>query len=31
MITAAKERLVERGFVPDKGKESGDLHVEEYW
>ena len=31
MITVAQERLVEKGFVPDKGKESGDLLVEEEW
>jgi ferredoxin--NADP+ reductase len=31
MIEAAKERLIERGFVPDKGKVSGTLHTEEYW
>ncbi|MFH1263038.1 MAG: ferredoxin--NADP reductase [Pseudomonadota bacterium] len=31
MIEAAKTRLVEHGFTPDKGKTIGDLHTEEYW
>jgi ferredoxin--NADP+ reductase len=31
MIDAATARLVERGFVKDKGREVGDLHTEEYW
>jgi ferredoxin/flavodoxin---NADP+ reductase len=31
MIEAVKERLSPRGFVPDRGKVSGSLHVEEYW
>ena len=31
MIEIAKEMLGARGYVPDKGKESGTLHVEEYW
>jgi ferredoxin/flavodoxin---NADP+ reductase len=31
MIEASKERLAVRGFVPDKGKVVGTLHVEEYW
>ena len=31
MIEAAKGLLLERGFVPDKGKQTGTLHVEEYW
>ncbi len=31
MIEAAKPRLLERGFVPDRGREGGNLHTEEYW
>ena len=31
MIADATARLVARGFVPDKGRESGTLHTEEYW
>lgn len=31
MIGAAKEILTARGYLPDKGRESGTLHVEEYW
>jgi len=31
MIQAVKEMLVPRGFKPDHGKETGTIHVEEYW
>ena len=31
MIRDAKPLLELRGFVPDKGRQSGTLHVEEYW
>jgi ferredoxin--NADP+ reductase len=31
MIKAAKDILVGRGYTPDHGKQSGTLHVEEYW
>ncbi len=31
MIEAAKPRLLERGFVQDRGRETGSLHTEEYW
>jgi len=31
MIRKVKLILSARGFVPDNGKESGTLHVEEYW
>ena len=31
MIRKVKSLMVARGFVPDDGKESGSLHVEEYW
>ncbi|MCP5523346.1 MAG: ferredoxin--NADP reductase [Verrucomicrobiales bacterium] len=31
MVDAAKEFLAARGFVADKGKELGTIHVEEYW
>jgi len=31
MIEAAKPLLIGRGFVPDRRKEVGSLHVEEYW
>ncbi|MBD3162981.1 MAG: ferredoxin--NADP reductase [Candidatus Eisenbacteria bacterium] len=31
MIEAAQEKLLERGFVRDKGRKTGDLHTEEYW
>lgn len=31
MVDAAKEFLTARGFVADKGKELGTIHVEEYW
>jgi ferredoxin--NADP+ reductase len=31
MIVEAKGLLVERGYVQDKGREPGTLHVEEYW
>ena len=31
MIRDAKSLLEPRGFVPDKGRQSGTLHVEEYW
>lgn len=31
MIEAATARLVERGFVRDRGKTVGTIHVEEYW
>jgi ferredoxin--NADP+ reductase len=31
MIRKVKSMMVARGFVPDQGKESGTLHVEEYW
>lgn len=31
MVEAAKEKLVARGFTPDKGRETGNLHMEEYW
>jgi len=31
MISAVKTLLLARGFVPDQGKQSGTLHVEEYW
>jgi ferredoxin--NADP+ reductase len=31
MITQVKELLQARGFVADHGKESGTIHVEEYW
>ena len=31
MIEAAKPRLLERGFVQDRGREPGSLHTEEYW
>jgi ferredoxin--NADP+ reductase len=31
MIREAKAMLVGRGFIPDKGREAGTLHIEEYW
>ena len=31
MITSVKSLLVARGFTPDHGKETGTIHVEEYW
>jgi len=31
MIRKVKTIMAARGFVPDNGKESGTLHVEEYW
>jgi ferredoxin--NADP+ reductase len=31
MIQAAKAYLLERQFTPDHGKQSGSVHVEEYW
>lgn len=31
MIRKVKLLMGERGFVPDNGKESGTLHIEEYW
>ena len=31
MIEVVKERLAPLGFVLDRGKVSGSLHVEEYW
>jgi ferredoxin/flavodoxin---NADP+ reductase len=31
MINQAKEWLAAKGFVPDHGKTSGTIHVEEYW
>jgi ferredoxin/flavodoxin---NADP+ reductase len=31
MIRLAKEWLGARGFVPDHGKQTGTIHVEEYW
>jgi ferredoxin/flavodoxin---NADP+ reductase len=31
MISAVKAILLERGFVPDHGKQIGTIHVEEYW
>lgn len=31
MIEDARARLVERGFVQDRGRAPGNLHVEEYW
>jgi ferredoxin/flavodoxin---NADP+ reductase len=31
MITDATKRMVARGFVSDRGRESGSLHTEEYW
>jgi len=31
MIRASKEKLAVRGFKPDQGKETGTVHVEEYW
>jgi ferredoxin--NADP+ reductase len=31
MVDAAKEFLTARGFVADKGRELGTIHVEEYW
>jgi ferredoxin--NADP+ reductase len=31
MIRLVKELLQARGFVADQGKESGTIHVEEYW
>jgi ferredoxin--NADP+ reductase len=31
MIRTAKDLLVARGFQPDRGKEAGSLHWEEYW
>jgi ferredoxin--NADP+ reductase len=31
MIQAVKEILASRGFKPDQDKESGTIHVEEYW
>ena len=31
MISAVKGFLAARGFTPDHGKQSGTVHVEEYW
>lgn len=31
MITQVKALLSERGFTPDHGKQTGTIHVEEYW
>jgi len=31
MIVAVKEMLLARGYTPDQGKQSGTVHVEEYW
>jgi len=31
MIAAVKALLQARGFTPDRGKQSGTIHVEEYW
>ena len=31
MISAVKAFLAARGFTPDHGKQSGTVHVEEYW
>lgn len=31
MIEATKSLLLAKGFVTDKGKQAGTLHVEEYW
>ena len=31
MSSQVKELLIARGFVPDQGKQSGTIHVEEYW
>jgi ferredoxin--NADP+ reductase len=31
MIQAARDRLVERGFVADRGRQVGSVHMEEYW
>lgn len=31
MVQVVKELLVPRGYLPDRGKESGTLHIEEYW
>jgi ferredoxin/flavodoxin---NADP+ reductase len=31
MITAVKVLLAARGFQPDRGKQLGTIHVEEYW
>ncbi len=31
MITEAIDRLVAKGFIRDKGREIGSIHIEEYW
>jgi ferredoxin/flavodoxin---NADP+ reductase len=31
MIDSVKEILLPRGFTPDRGKEAGTIHIEEYW
>jgi ferredoxin--NADP+ reductase len=31
MIEDTRERLVERGFVPDAPRARGNVHAEEYW
>lgn len=31
MVDAAKQLLIEKGFVPDQGKRIGTVHLEEYW
>lgn len=31
MIEQVKQQLAPKGYTPDRGKESGTLHVEEYW
>jgi hypothetical protein len=31
MIRETRALLVQRGFTPDQGKNTGNIHVEEYW